>query len=165
MFSALCWDAKINLIWWTGPSIISLEYLLFYNDLNQTYPFSQIPILHYRIANIPLCKLGYGYIYSLISFGKWYWKCCLVQTHTAHRLAGQSIKRQGAGAGNSNFIKKASKSRRWWTCVPKNHLAPVWTPVSFIKRGRWDAKVKQEIICNKYFLGPARLWRGCFLWA
>ena len=37
-----------------------------------------------------------------------------------------------AGAGNSDFIWEDSKPRRWWTHVPKNHLAWIRIQASFI---------------------------------
>ena len=54
---------------------------------------------------------------------------------TAHHSTGQYIKTQGSGARNSNFIKKVSRLRRWWTRVPKNHLTQVRIQASFILKG------------------------------
>ena len=60
-----------------------------------------------------------------------YW----VQVCTAHQ-------RQVAGTRNSYFIWKAGRLRRWWTHVPKNHLAWVRIWASFIPRGE---EVKSNI--------------------
>lgn len=32
------------------------------------------------------------------------------------------VKRPVVGARNNDFIQNASKLRRWWACVPKEHL-------------------------------------------
>ena len=45
------------------------------------------------------------------------------------------IERWVAGARKSDFIQKASKPRRWWTRVPKNHLAWVRIQAPFILEG------------------------------
>ena len=68
--------------------------------------------------------MGHGKIKGVVSSGtkrkpKYYW----VQAHSACCMTGQYIERQGAK--NSDFIGKASKARRWWTSVPKNHLTCV----------------------------------------
>ena len=60
-----------------------------------------------------------------------YW----VQVCTAHQ-------RQFVGTRNSYFIWKAGRLRRWWTHVPKNHLAWVRIWASFIPRGE---EVKSSI--------------------
>ena len=45
----------------------------------------------------------------------------------------------GAETGNSDFIGKASRPRRWWTGVPKTHLANVWMLVYLIEQ-RWGVE-------------------------
>ena len=49
-------------------------------------------------------------------------------------LATQQIERWVVGTRNGNFIQKASRPRRWWTNVPKNHLAWVWVLVSIVEQ-------------------------------
>ena len=85
------------------------------------------------------------------------------QVHTALRTAGQSITRRGVGERKSDFIQKASRPRRWWTRVPKNHLARGLNASFFYraKRRRWGGKVKKVICCCNYFLVLVRHWRGC----
>ena len=80
--------------------------------------------------------------------------CYLVQVCTAGHMKGQLIKRWGE-ARNSDFIQKASRLKRWWTSVPKNHPNQVRIWVSFILKGErmW------LVVAN--FLVLARPWRGC----
>ena len=58
-------------------------------------------------------------------------RCYWVQALTACCTTGQQIKKQVVGASNSDFIWKASKLRRWWASVPKNHLPWVKIQVYF----------------------------------
>ena len=58
-------------------------------------------------------------------------RCYWVQALTACCITGQQIKKQVVGASNSDFIWKASKLRRWWASVPKNHLPWVKIQVYF----------------------------------
>ena len=46
------------------------------------------------------------------------------------------------GQGIATFIQKTSRPRRWWTSVPKYHLAWVWMLVSFIKHRGGGKEIK-----------------------
>ena len=53
----------------------------------------------------------------------------------------------------SDFIQKASRLRRWWTGVPKNHLTRVRIQASFILKGRECGWLLQTSWCwNPLFL-------------
>lgn len=54
--------------------------------------------------------------------------CCLPHDSPTSRETG-------LGARNSDLIQKASRQRRWWTNVPKTHLAWLWMLVSFTEQG------------------------------
>ena len=43
---------------------------------------------------------------------------------------------------NSDCIQKVCRLRRWGTCFPKTHLAPVGMLVSFLEQIRRDVEVK-----------------------
>lgn len=50
-------------------------------------------------------------------------------SHCSHKI-GQLIKRRTVGTRNSEFIWKVSRLQRWWTSIPKNHLAWIWVLIS-----------------------------------
>ena len=67
-------------------------------------------------------EAGYEPILSLSS--GWY--------YSSHKISQET----SAGAGNSDFIWEESKLRRWWTHVPKNHLAWVRIQASFTLKSK-----------------------------
>ena len=95
--------------------------------------------------------------------------CYRVQAHAAHCTTGQYIKRHVVGERDSDFIQKASKPRRWWTSVPKNHLTQVRIQASFILKGEGCKVLVQVSLpkgCVHFFLSAAIhrwAWSGCFL--
>lgn len=48
----------------------------------------------------------------------------------------------GVGVRNNDFIRKASRLRRWWTSVPNNHLAQVWMLLAFIEQRGGGEEIK-----------------------
>ena len=91
----------------------------------------------------PFCEPGPSHSYQ-------------VQVHTACSTKVNKLRDELLGARNSNFIQKASRRRRWWTSVPKNHLTSVRIQDSFtLKRGR------DVIGCCK-FLGVGILYTCSF---
>ena len=59
----------------------------------------------------------------------------VVTTSKLILLAPQQAKREVVGEKSSDFIRKASKPRRRWTLVPKNHLAWVSIQASYTTKG------------------------------
>ena len=54
---------------------------------------------------------------------------------------------------NSDFIRKVSKWRRWWTHAPREESCPSWNSCFFYNK-RGESKVK-------HFLLPISLWKRC----
>ena len=62
------------------------------------------------------------------------------------------FRRQVVGVRNSNFIQKASRPRRWWTSIPKNHITGVWIQTSFILRGEEVLVVANFLVSVSFVL-------------
>ena len=56
---------------------------------------------------------------------------------------------------NSDFIRKVSKWRRWWTHAPREESCPSWNSCFFYNK-RGESKVK-------HFLLPISLWRDVLI--
>ena len=62
--------------------------------------------------------------------------CYQVPAHTTGHTRGQYIERQVVGTRHSDLIWKASRSRRWWPSVPKNHFSRVSFILNILRGGR-----------------------------
>jgi len=62
------------------------------------------------------------------------------------------------GARNNDLIQKASRLRKWWTSVPKNHLARVRIQASFILKGEglWLA-VADILVLESFVLAAVQV--------
>jgi len=67
------------------------------------------------------------------------WGAIAFSAFPYHRLINRET---SVGVRNNDFIRKASRLRRWWTSVPDNHLAQVWVLLAFIEQRGGGEEIK-----------------------
>lgn len=90
------------------------------------------------------------------------WDPELLPSLSLYCRIGQHTERGVVGTRNSEFIKKASKQRRWQTNVPKNHL----------NRGRLQASFNNKrekglwlVVANFSYRNPVFLQKSTQIWS